>query len=143
MAAPVVLGIARDLLGKNIKPLARQFGKFMKSKKFIQPKEISKLEKLGVAKTKKGVTKGPLKGKEVSLRDLRKLGAADSIKETLKARSLKYDKSFSSGSPFVKKRKQAIKDLDKYIGNIESKYVTKQAKGGLIRGIPKLAKRGF
>ena len=43
----------------------------------------------------------------------------------------------------VKKRKQAIKDLDKYIGNIESKYVTKQAKGGLIRGIPKLAKRGF
>ena len=143
MAAPVVLGIARYLLGKNIKPLARQFGKFMKSKKFIQPKEISKLEKLGVAKTKKGVTKGPLKGKEVNLRDLRKLGAADSIKETLKARSLKYDKSFSSGSPFVKKRKQAIKDLDKYIGNIESKYVTKQAKGGLIRGIPKLAKRGF
>ena len=66
MAAPVVLGIARYLLGKNIKPLARQFGKFMKSKKFIQPKEISKLEKLGVAKTKKGVTKGPLKGKEVS-----------------------------------------------------------------------------
>ena len=34
MAAPVVLGIARYLLGKNIKPLARQFGKFMKSKKF-------------------------------------------------------------------------------------------------------------
>ena len=143
MAAPVVLGIARYVLGKNIKPLARQFGKFMKSKKFIQPKEISKLEKLGVAKTKKGVTKGPLKGKEVSLRDLRKLGAADSIKETLKARSLKYDKSFSSGSPFVKKRKETIKNLDKYIGNIESKYVTKQAKGGLIKGIPKLAKKGF
>ena len=143
MAAPILGGIARYLLGRNLKPLAKAFRKELKKKDYLSPKEITKLEKLGVDSVKTGVKKGPLVGKSVKLRDMRKLGAADMLKQTLKARSKKYDKSFSSGSPFVKKRKQAIKDLDKYIGNIESKYVTKQAKGGLIRGIPKLAKRGF
>ena len=81
-------------------------------------------------------------GKNIKIKDARKLSMAGTLRETLKARSKKYDKSFSSGSPFVKKRKQAIKDLDKYMGNIESKYVTKNFKGGLIRK-PKLAKRGF
>ena len=55
----------------------------------------------------------------------------------------KYDKNRASFSKEVKNRKQAKKDLDSYIGKIESRYVTKQAKGGLITGRPKLAKRGF
>ena len=143
MAAPILGGIARYLLGRNLKPLTREFRKFLKSGKIITPKQIKKLEKQGTTTTTKGAKEGPLVGKDVKIRDLRKLSMAGTLRETLKGRAKKYDKSFSSGSPFVKKRKQAIKDLDKYIGNIESKYVTKQAKGGLIKGIPKLAKRGF
>tara|TARA_R110002020_G_scaffold231375_1_gene442510 strand:- start:11 stop:442 length:432 start_codon:yes stop_codon:yes gene_type:complete len=143
MAAPVVLGIARYLLGRNIKPLAREFRKFLKSGKIITPKQIKKLEKKGITTTTEAAKKGPLLGKNIKIKDARKLSMAGTLRETLKGRSKKYDKSFSSGSPFVKKRKQAIKDLDKYIGNIESRYVTKQRKGGLIRGMPKLAKRGF
>ena len=143
MAAPILGGIARYLLGRNLKPLTREFRKFLKSGKIITPKQIKKLEKEGITTTTKGAKKGPLVGKDVKVRDLRKLSMAGTLRDTLKARSKKYDKSFSSGSPFVKKRKQAIKDLDKYIGNIESRYVTKQRKGGLIRGLPKLAKRGF
>ena len=143
MAAPILGGIARYLLGRNLKPLTREFRKFLKSGKIITPKQIKKLEKEGITTTTKGAKKGPLVGKDVKVRDLRKLSMAGTLRDTLKARSKKYDKSFSSGSPFVKKRKQAIKELDKYIGNIESRYVTKQRKGGLIRGLPKLAKRGF
>ena len=43
----------------------------------------------------------------------------------------------------TKNAKKAVKELDKQIGKIESKYITKQAKGGLIRGLPRLAKKGF
>ena len=84
-----------------------------------------------------------LLGKNVGSKDLTKLGKADMLRETLKSRSKKYDKNASSFSPSVKKRKQAIEDLDKYMGSIESKYVTKQAKGGLVRVKPKLAQRGW
>ena len=143
MAAPILGGIARYLLGKNIKPLTKEFKKLLKSGKIITPKQIKKLEKKGITTTTEAAKKGPLFGKNIKIKDARKLSMAGTLRETLKARSKKYDKSFSSGSPFVKKRKQAIKDLDKYIGNIESRYVTKQRKGGLIRGMPKLAKRGF
>ena len=142
MAAPILGGIARYLLGKNIKPLTKEFKKLLKSGKIITPKQIKKLEKKGITTTTEAAKKGPLFGKNIKIKAARKLSMAGTLRETLKARSKKYDKSFSSGSPFVKKRKQAIKDLDKYMGNIESKYVTKNFKGGLIRK-PKLAKRGF
>jgi hypothetical protein len=117
-------GIARYLLGKNIKPLTKEFTKFVKDKKFK-------------------IVQGPLKGKDVSSKDLKKIGKADILTETLKSRSKKYDKNMSSFSEFAKKRKQAIEDLEKYTGNIESRYITKQAKGGLIKGKPKLAMKGW
>jgi hypothetical protein len=46
-------GIARYLLGKNIKPLTKEFTKFVKDKKFK-------------------IVQGPLKGKDVSSKDLKK-----------------------------------------------------------------------
>ena len=134
---------SKYLLSKNVKPITKKVLKSFKNKKYLSSKDITKLEKAGISSTHKVTKQGPIAGKDVKLRDIRKLGIVDTLKQTLKARSKKYDKIFSSGSPFVKRRKDAIKNLDKYIGKIESKYVTKHAKGGLIKGIPKLAKRGF
>ena len=45
MAAPILGGIARYLLGKNIKPLTKEFKKLLKSGKIITPKQIKKLAK--------------------------------------------------------------------------------------------------
>ena len=82
MAAPILGGIARYLLGRNLKPLTREFRKFLKSGKIITPKQIKKLEKQGTTTTTKGAKEGPLVGKDVKIRDLRKLSMAGTLRET-------------------------------------------------------------
>tara|TARA_R100001443_G_C3267327_1_gene157124 strand:+ start:93 stop:530 length:438 start_codon:yes stop_codon:yes gene_type:complete len=145
MAAPII-GLARLLLSKGFRDAAKK--QFKKAGKAL--KEDIKV---------KITQPGPLKGKNVDLKDLRKLSISSEIKKQLKPTAGRDKFSFgkvdsktgriismSNPKKLIKQTKDArevINKLNKQIGNIEKKYVTKQAKGGLIRGLPKLAKRGF
>ena len=145
MAAPLI-GLAKLLLGKGFRDAAKK--QFKKAGKAIK------------GDVKVNITQpGPLKGKSVDLKDLRKLSISSEIKKQLRPIAgrdkfpfgkvdSKTGKIISMSNPkkLMKQTKDArevINKLNKQIGNIESKYVTKQRKGGLIRGLPRLAKRGF
>tara|TARA_R100001163_G_C4877103_1_gene76177 strand:- start:26 stop:463 length:438 start_codon:yes stop_codon:yes gene_type:complete len=145
MAAPVI-GLARLLLGKGFRDAAKK--QFKKAGKTLK-------ENIKVKITQPG----PLKGKNVNLKDLRKLSISTEIKKQLRPIARRDRFPFAKVNPKTgrivsmsdpkklmkqtKDAKEIMNKLDKQIGNIEKKYVTKQAKGGLIRGLPKLAKRGF
>jgi hypothetical protein len=148
MPAPVVGGLAKLLLGRGIKTAVKK-----------QIKKAGKFSKKEL-KTKVKITNpGPLKGKNIDFKDLRKLSISQEIKKQLKPIATRtrfpFAKADSKTGKLVsvsdstklmkqtKNAKKAVKELDKQIGKIESKYITKQAKGGLIRGLPKLAKKGF
>jgi len=129
-------GASKSLLSRGVKKTTKDTIKNFKKTDKLDNKK-NKLQSSG-----KFVKQGVLSGKDIKLKDLRKLSLASKLKSKIVDKQ-KYDKNRASFSKEVKNRKQAKKDLDSYIGKIESRYVTKQAKGGLITGRPKLAKRGF
>mgnify|MGYP003670865335 FL=1 len=129
-------GAGKSLLSRGVKKTTKDTIKNFKKTDKLDKKK-NKLENSG-----KFVKDGILSNKNITLKDLRKLALASSLKSKIIDKQ-KYDKNRASFSKDVKNRQQAKKDLDSYVGKIESKYVTKQAKGGLITGKPKLAKRGF